>query len=718
MGKDKDDAPRLRVDWHAPHGPLTGTLNATAGTLVATAIADAAGTPAWWALAAGAVGAAGSIGAGLRKAVSRAGLAFRGGAWLMAGTWSSWALAGGDPVSPGSLAALAVAGIAGGTLSAGVAGHEETEQARRLTLMSLGQRRAQAQEWIERLERICGVAGAGVPAIESWPSGYGYTVEVELPGGKTIKQVAPHADALASDLDLPAGCGVQVLDGATRRRVLILVKTKSWAGTEEPFPVHEVTAVDTVNNPVPVALLPEGGRAELDLRQASTIVAGPTGSGKTNWLHSLIARLLACNDTLVWVIDLNGGSLALPWLNAWRDAQTHRDGSRWADTDIPAPGVDWVASTLPEAKRMCAAAVRIAKARKATYQDAMRSEDDDKLPVGPALPEIVIIVDETAEVATRETRAVMQGVSEVIRIARAMALRAVVSALRVTSDVLPDPMVRKMASNRVCTGATEDAELGHFFGWRALSAEESFDGPGSLLLGTDGKAPAPARHWRMRPSIIEQVSATTAARRPALDGPSLEAAGPDYADRWTWERCGHLWRETAPAQATATSGSSTSETAAGGTREWKATAGWDTPRPPRPADPTPAVDDLEALWALPAAPEPGQGTGDDDRDDEPEGFDRADPSTWTTARERATAPEPATPAAQEAALRLILAAGPEGTGASALERHLRPEFGTTRQTIHGWLKAWVETGEVVKTGTGSKTRYVHHRHHQQPPTEG
>jgi hypothetical protein len=67
-------------------------------------------------------------------------------------------------------------------------------------------------------------------------------------------------------------------------------------------------------------------------------------------------------------------------------------------------------------------------------------------------------------------------------------------------------------------------------------------------------------------------------------------------------------------------------------------------------------------------------------------------------------------AARQAALALLLAAGPEGTGASAIARALADEHGTTRQTVVGWLKAWTEDGTAVRVGTGTKARYVHRRH--------
>ncbi|ARQ69974.1 type IV secretion system DNA-binding domain-containing protein [Streptomyces marincola] len=697
--KNKNHA---RVDWSAGHGILSGTVNATAGTLVTTSLAHAAGMPPGWALLAGTAGAAGTLTSGIRRHLTRASSAFRSSCWMAAGLWSSWALSEGSPFSLAAVGSLAAGSIAAGTLARGFEAHEVTEQARRTALLTIGTRRALAAEWIDRLARVCRIEGAEIIGIEHWPTGTGYTLEVKLPqGGVTRKAIADRGPALASDLDLPTGCGIQIRDGLTRRLVLIKVTTKSLAGTDLAFPVGEMAEVTTVNNPIPLALLADGGRADLDLRQASTIVAGTTGSGKTNWLHTLIARLNQTNDTLVWVIDLNGGSLALPWLHAWREAQTEGT-SRWAQADIPTPGVDWVASTPTEAKRMLAAAVRIAKARKVAYQQHMRDADDDKLPVGPTLPEIVIIVDESAEVsAEREARQVMDGISQVIRIARAMAIRAVVSALRVTQDVLPDPMVRKMASNRVCTGATEDSELGHFFGWRAMAVEDSFDGPGSLLVGTDGKAPEKGRAARITPGLIEEVCATTATRRPSLDRPSLDAAGPDYETRWLLDRCGHLWNTPQPATAGATADTGP---AADGKRAWKATAGWDTPR--EPTLDTPSVNELEAMFNAPAADKTNSNDSGDNGN-----TDWSDPSTWTTDRDQHQ------PDARDAALKLIIAAGPTGTGASAMERALKDDHGTRRPVIQRWLKEWAEAGEIVRVGDGTKARYVHRTHASDDPNQ-
>ncbi|CAO0827607.1 Helix-turn-helix domain-containing protein OS=Streptomyces microflavus OX=1919 GN=Smic_41590 PE=4 SV=1 [Streptomyces microflavus] len=80
--------------------------------------------------------------------------------------------------------------------------------------------------------------------------------------------------------------------------------------------------------------------------------------------------------------------------------------------------------------------------------------------------------------------------------------------------------------------------------------------------------------------------------------------------------------------------------------------------------------------------------------------------------------QPEDNAARQAALALLLAAGPDGTGASAIARGLAEEHGTTRQTVVGWLKTWTEDGTAVRVGTGTKTRYVHRNRTPGNPAEG
>ncbi|MFD8454315.1 hypothetical protein [Streptomyces coelicoflavus] len=74
--------------------------------------------------------------------------------------------------------------------------------------------------------------------------------------------------------------------------------------------------------------------------------------------------------------------------------------------------------------------------------------------------------------------------------------------------------------------------------------------------------------------------------------------------------------------------------------------------------------------------------------------------------------------AKQAALALLLAAGREGTGASAIARALSEEHGTSRQTVVSWLRDWVKDGTAVRVGEGTKARYLHRQHAPEQPPEG
>src|SRR5262249_33614271 len=102
--------------------------------------------------------------------------------------------------------------------------------------------------------------------------------------------------------------------------------------------------------------------------------------------HVMIARLAEMVDELVWVIDLNGGGLAQPWLRPWL-ART-----------APRPAVDWVASTPAEALLMVDAAIRIGRGRKSAYPGLRHQHATDLLRVSATLPQITIVVDESKSI--------------------------------------------------------------------------------------------------------------------------------------------------------------------------------------------------------------------------------------------------------------------------------------------------------------------------------
>ncbi|MFF4870159.1 hypothetical protein [Streptomyces sp. NPDC000961] len=679
-------------DWAAGHGPVTGALSATTGALALATTGAATGMPAGWALAAGAAGAIGHTVTSLRERLAARTIGMRAASWLLGAGWTTWAITTG-PLTWTALGSLATLGVGIGAAARSTLLHEEAREleslaaAERQVARELSaERRAIAAEWVDRIQRVCGLT-IRVLAVEMWPTGTGFTIDAELPaGGTTYDRIARESARLSADARLPHGCTASASQGVDQGRVLIDVTTVNVLAEEVTYPTDYGPL--SLLTGIPWGLRTDGRPVPVYLREQCALVVGPTGSGKTNMVHTILAGFARTTDVLTWVIDLNAGSAGLPWV---------RPTLNVGGGEPVRPGVDWLASTHEEAALMLDAAVRIAKHRKMAYQDLMAKANTDLLPISAQIPQIEIVIDEGAEILAamdRPSKVLAAKILEVIRIARAMGIRTVLTALGATGAVLGNLMIRREAKVRVALtgGETEGMDLGKQFpGSRGLRVDQA-PYKGSGFIGTPESPAGLFKSWRILPNQIRDIVAATADRHPALDAVSAKAAGPDYARRWDAARTAWIHDHTPTA----------------------------TPAEPSPGGAGGGLN----LTALRAA-EPG---AESEADRLAREFREQIDAQFATAPE----PNPAEPpaeqpptaggglnlsalrdednAARTAALALLLAAGPEGTGASAIARALAEEHGTSRQTVVGWLKTWTDDGTAVRVGTGTKARYVHHRH--------
>ncbi|KOV02198.1 hypothetical protein ADK91_21200, partial [Streptomyces sp. XY511] len=291
-------------------------------------------------------------------------------------------------------------------------------------------------------------------------------------------------------------------------------------------------------------------------------------------------------------------------------------------------------------------------------------------------------------------KALAAKILEVIRISRAMGLRTFLTALGATGTVLGNLMIRREAKVRIALtgGEKEGMDLAKLFpGRRGLSIEQA-PYKGSGFLGTPESPAALFKSWRIKPAQIRDIVLATSDRHPRLDDVSAKAAGPDYARRWDAGRT--AWINDHTDGPDTTSGTAPAAAPAGGLN-------------------------LSAYRQTTAT------TSDEDR--LAEAFRVQIDAQFATTPDPETEPGPAPKVAQgglnlsalrgeqdnaarQAALAALEAAGPEGTGASAIARALADAYGTNRQTINGWLQEWADEGLAVRVGTGTKTRYVHHTH--------
>ncbi|MER7839717.1 hypothetical protein ABTY98_28485 [Streptomyces sp. NPDC096040] len=689
------------LDWAAGHGPVTGALSATTGAFAIATTGAATHMPPGWALAVGAAGALGHTVVGLRVRNAGRTLATRAASWLVGAGWTTWAMTHG-PLTWAALGSLATIGVGIGAAARSTALFEEareeeaiaTEQ-RQIAAELSAERRAIAAEWVDRIQRVCSLT-VRVLGVEMWPTGTGFSIDAELPpGGTTYTKIASESARLSADARLPHGCTAVASPGIHQGRVIIDVTTVNVLEEERTYPTDYGPL--SVHTGIPWGYRTNAQNILTYLREQCALVVGPTGSGKTNMVHAILAGFARAEDVLTWVIDLNAGSAGLPWVLPTLNGQIDT-----GDGKPVRPGVDWLAGTFDEAMLMLETAVRVAKQRKMGYQDLLAKANTDLLPISPRIPQIMLVIDEGAEILAspdRQMRKLAEKILEVIRIARAMGLRTVLTALGATGSVLGNLMIRREAKVRVALtgGETEGMDLSKMFpGTRGLRVDQApYKGAG--FMGTPESAAGLFKAWRILPNQIRDIIAATSDRHPVLDDVSAKAAGPAYARRWDAERTAWM-RDHTP----------DNDTDAGA------------------YGPASGLN-LSAL--------DGQGAERVSPEDEMLARFRAEiDAEFGTAPDPHTLTEQAPPAvsgglnlsalrgeqdnsAQQAALALLLAAGTEGTGASAIARALADEFGTTRQTVVGWLKTWVSDGTAVRVGEGTKARYVHHRHTPEQPPE-
>ncbi|MFF7544265.1 hypothetical protein ACFZCU_11630 [Streptomyces canus] len=680
------------LDWAAGHGPVTGALSATTGAFAIATTGAATSMPPGWALAVGAAGALGHTVVGLRVRNAGRTLATRAASWLVGAGWTTWAMTHG-PLTWAALGSLATIGVGIGAAARSSALYEEAREEeaiaaeqRQVAAELSAERRAIATEWVERIQRVCSIT-VRVLGVEMWETGAGYSIDAELPtGGATWNKIAAESPRLSADAKLPHGCTATASPGIHQGRVIIDVTTVNVLEQERTYPTDYGPL--SVHTGIPWGYRTNAEQILAYLREQCALVVGPTGSGKTNMVHAILAGFARAEDILTWVIDLNAGSAGLPWVLPALNGQIERE-----DGKPVRPGIDWLAGTYDEAMTMLDTAVRVAKQRKMGYQDLLSKANTDLLPISHRIPQIMLVIDEGAEILVspdRQVRKLGEKILEVIRIARAMGVRTVLTALGATGSVLGNLMIRREGKVRVALtgGETEGMDLSKMFpGSRGLRVDQA-PHKGAGFMGTPESPAALFKTWRVLPNQIRDITAATSDRHPTLDDVSAKAAGPAYARRWDAER-------TAWMRDQATTGPAGEVSPAGSGAGLRLSALSSQPQSPEDELARRFREEIDAQFGT--APDPHTAS-------EAAGAERPAGLNLSALRGEQDSP------AQKAALAALLAAGPEGTGASAIARALADAYGTTRQTVVGWLKTWAEDGIAVRVGEGTKARYIHRSH--------
>ena len=490
----------------------------------------------------------------------------------------------------------------------------------------------------------------GVRAVDVATSRTGRIVSLRLPpgGSVTVRTLQQRSDNLAVALGLPPGC-VSFTDGDHTRRE-VLMRLDEHQAMAEPVPYPRRWQVRSINDPITLGVRASGRPARVLLREVSVFLAGVTGAGKSNALNVLISELAQCKDGLVFVIDLAGGRLAAPWIRPWVEGRCDR------------PAVDWVADNRKEAWLMIQALDRMLAARDSSLIGG------SKITPGDAVPQVVIIVDETADVTGAVPRQDEQGVSpaavaavgaKLTRRVRKAAMCMVWALTKGTADNTGSTLIRSQCRMRWSMAVSQESDA------RVLTDNQAIarllvqaQHAGSMVIEYPGEHAADlVKVYRQDPAYpgdaehIDALAEWAGAFRPQPAAMDLTAMGAAYSRRW--ERS-DMYQAMLAAHAQ---------------------AGGDVP-PPRPQQVASAVatvnTDTEARRLLESA---GLGGGE--------------------------APSPR-------GRMYALLAGKRLLGMSVAEivRQLdREGLGVARETVHRWLKADLDAGKVTKTGEGKNVRY-------------
>ena len=359
-----------------------------------------------------------------------------------------------------------------------------------------------------------------ISRVDEWPRGGGYSLHLDFPDGSPHgwRALVPHTEGMQNAMKLPHGCTIRVGEGGRQGEGLMKVMTHNFLGNT--WPVAEDWSPVSILDDFIYAYEPDASPVAANARQNAIVIAGKRGSGKTTLEHRMTAQFARCRDAVVWMIDLNGGGIAWPWLDQYAKGNAVR------------PTVDAVAANVEQAVELAEAAVRIAKARKSAYAPLRISRGLDILPVSPEIPELIVIVDEGGE-TTKKSPRLSEALCELMRIGRAEAVNELASVLRATGDLLPKDILVQ-SGIKVGMRMENDAEYAHLLGWEKGLRAADLRGKGCAYTYRDDvdAAPVQIKTELITPEQIGRCSIATAAWRPSLDAVSVAAAGEWYGRRW------------------------------------------------------------------------------------------------------------------------------------------------------------------------------------------
>ena len=376
--------------------------------------------------------------AGLAPLAERA---YAGAVILAGGAWLALAAALG-PLTPPLPAALGIGGLV-------------------LSVPWWAHRRRRARVRVDRtlaawpdIARAVGLAGSAVMSatVDVW----GWRARFRLARGQTITDVIARIPAIESGLGTFRGA-VRVYsdpdDLANRFELRVLDSDPHADAIPWPGP-----SINSITEPAELGPFEDAMPCRVLFLRRHAVFGGSTGSGKSGGLNVLMGNLTACQDAIIWAIDLKRGMELGPWAEC----------------------IDRLATTPEQATALLRDAVAVLQGR-AEYLASIGRRTWEPTREMPAL---VIVIDEYAEL-TEQAPDAMHYTDTIARLGRALAVTLIAATQRPTQKVMGQGAVRSQMDLRISFRVREPRDVDLILGQGMLKAgwnAHKLNAPGKFLV--------------------------------------------------------------------------------------------------------------------------------------------------------------------------------------------------------------------------------------------
>ena len=265
-------------------------------------------------------------------------------------------------------------------------------------------------------------------------------------------------------------------------------------------------SIGTITEPAELGPFEDAMPCRVLFLRRHAIFGGSTGSGKSGGLNVLMGNLTACDDVIIWAIDLKRGMELGPWTEC----------------------IDRLATTPEQATALLRDAVAIVKGR-AEYLASIGRRTWEPTQEMPAL---VIVIDEYAELAEEAPEA-MHSTDTIARLGRAVAVTLIAATQRPTQKVMGQGAVRSQMDLRICFRVREQRDVDLVLGQGMLKAgwnAHKLNAPGKFLISApEHDVPRRARAYLVTDQMVAETSAIHSQIPRELDQISRNAMLADPA---------------------------------------------------------------------------------------------------------------------------------------------------------------------------------------------